>query len=76
MANNPKICPFIKQACVMGNCEIFNTTLKRCNISVLPYNIYRLCEALKTASGNPDEQSAVPFVKGQDLDQKLMGLRV
>ena len=76
MANNPKICPFIKQACVMDKCEIFNETLNRCNISVLPYNIYRLSEALKNSSGNSDDQTALLFGRNPDLDQKPTGLRI
>jgi hypothetical protein len=75
MADNPKICPFIRQACAKGKCEIYNETLKRCNVSVLPYNIYRLSEALKARSENPEEQS--PFMLGKDLDlsQHLTGLK-
>ena len=76
MANNPKICPFIKQACAMDKCEIFNETLNRCNISVLPYNIYRLSEALKNSFGNSDDQSTLLFGKNSDLDQKSTGLRI
>ena len=72
MANSAKICPFIKQACIVGNCEIFNTTLNRCNISVLPYNIYRLTEALRSSPASPSDQ---PFLFGKilDMDQKPIG---
>jgi hypothetical protein len=74
MANNPKICPFIKQVCAKGLCEIFNETLNRCNISVLPYNIYRLSEALKSYSGNPDGQSLPMFGNKLDAGQQPTGL--
>ena len=75
MVNNLKICPFIKQACVTGKCEIYNETLKRCNISVLPYNIYRLSMALKAHSENPEEQSPLMIGKDLDLSQQLTGLK-
>ena len=75
MVNNLKICPFIKQACVTGKCEIYNETLKRCNISVLPYNIYRLSMALKAQSENPEEQSPLMFGKNLYLSQQLTGLK-
>jgi hypothetical protein len=76
MVNNLKICPFIKQACVVGKCEIYNETLKRCNISVLPYNIYRLSMALAAHSESPEEQSPVMFGKNLDLSQPVAGLKV
>jgi hypothetical protein len=76
MADNLKICPFIKQACAKGKCEIYNETLKRCNVSVLPYNIYRLSMALEAHSENPEEQSALMFGKDLDLTQQLTGLKV
>jgi hypothetical protein len=60
----------------MGNCEIFNETLNRCNISVLPYNIYRLSEELKRSSEKSDDQSALVFGKSRDLDQKPRGLGI
>ena len=76
MADNLKICPFIKQACAKGKCEIYNETLKRCNVSVLPYNIYRLSMALEAHSENPEEQSALMFGKDLDLTEQLTGLKV
>jgi hypothetical protein len=75
MAYNLKICPFIKQARAKGKCEIYNETLKRCDVSVLPYNIYRLSEALKGCSGNPEDQSPLMFGKDLDLTQQLTGLK-
>jgi hypothetical protein len=75
MADNLRICPFIKQACVKGKCEIYNETLKRCNVSVLPYNIYRLSMALEAHSENPEEQSPLMFGKDLDLTQQLTGLK-
>ena len=75
MANSDSmVCPFIKQLCAKGKCEIFNETLNRCNISVLPYNIYRLTEALKRSSGNSDDQSLSIFGNGQELGQIPTGL--
>ena len=50
MDNNGKICPLVKQACIRERCEFFNTMIKRCEISSLSYNAYRLAETLK---GNP-----------------------
>jgi hypothetical protein len=42
--NKSKICPLIKQYCISGKCNLFNEKLKRCDISLLNYNLYRLFE--------------------------------
>lgn len=42
-----KICPILEgQKCIKGDCEIYNDLINRCNISVIPYNMYRLTEVL------------------------------
>ena len=42
--NKAKICPFLDQNCVKGDCEIYNPILNRCEIGVIAYNLYRLSE--------------------------------
>ena len=51
MDNNGKMCPLVKQACIRERCEFFNGMIKRCEISSLSYNAYRLVETLKGNSG-------------------------
>jgi len=51
MDNNGKMCPLVRQACIRERCEFFNAMIKRCEISALSYNAYRLAETLKGKSG-------------------------
>jgi len=45
MANgNSKYCPLIKQVCIKGQCEFFNDPLKKCQVSVLSYNVFRMAD--------------------------------
>ena len=41
-----KTCPLLDGKCIQGDCEIYNDLINRCNISVIPYNMYRLTEVL------------------------------
>lgn len=53
MANgDPKYCPLIRQGCIKNQCEFFHEVLKKCEISLLSYNTYRLA-----ASTKPNAQS-------------------
>ena len=61
MANNGKVCPFLRQACLKDQCEFFNGMIKRCEISALSYNTYRLAESLKNTSANAKDQSRLTF---------------
>jgi hypothetical protein len=61
MANNEKFCPLIKQACINNQCEFFNDLIKRCQISVLSYNTYRLAESMKDKPGNKKDQTSLTF---------------
>ena len=45
--NKAKMCPFLDQHCVKGDCEIYNTILNRCEIGIIAYNLYRLSEVEK-----------------------------
>ena len=46
-SEDAKICPLLDgQKCIKGDCEIYNDLINRCNISVIPYNMYRLTEVL------------------------------
>ena len=56
MNNNEKYCPFVRQACLTAQCEIYNEVIKRCQISVLSYNTYRLTEALKDKGAQVKEK--------------------
>ena len=51
MNNEQKYCPFVKQACITNQCEIYNDLIKRCHIPSLSYNIYRLAEAMSDRVG-------------------------
>ena len=58
MNKKQKFCPFVKQACIANQCELYNELLNRCEIPVLAYNTYRLSEAIKnTAQGGSKEKS-------------------
>jgi len=46
-----KFCPLVKKPCVKEQCEFFHDTLKRCQISVISYNVFRLTESKSSKSG-------------------------
>lgn len=46
-----KFCPLVKKPCAKEQCEFFHDTLKRCQISVISYNIFRLTEPKSSKSG-------------------------
>lgn len=60
MDNNQKICPLIRQACLKDQCEFYNGMIKRCEVSSLSYNAYRLVEALKGKTGAQKGQVSSP----------------
>lgn len=41
-----KQCPFIEQACLKGDCEIYNERLNRCEIGLIAYNLYLLSDSM------------------------------
>jgi hypothetical protein len=45
--NSTKTCPFLDQQCLRTGCQTYNEILNECNISVLPYNLFRLGEVVK-----------------------------
>jgi hypothetical protein len=40
-------CPFLDENCLKKNCELYNTVLDRCELSLLNYNLYH-CIRIKT----------------------------
>lgn len=66
MDNNQKYCPLIRQACGKDRCEFFNDLIKRCQISVLSYNTYRLAESFKGNVGNRGSQNSQWVRKNPD----------
>jgi hypothetical protein len=42
-----KMCPFLDENCVKGNCEIYNDLLDTCQLGLLNYNIYQLMTVMK-----------------------------
>jgi hypothetical protein len=65
MANNGKVCPLVRQACLKEQCEFFNGMIKRCEVSSLSYNAYRLVETLKGKSGDQKGKGNLPFNQNQ-----------
>jgi hypothetical protein len=46
-----KVCPLIRQVCIKSRCEFFHTALKKCEVSVLSYNVFRLAASTKPNAG-------------------------
>ena len=71
MANgNSKVCPLIRQECIKGRCEFFHTALKKCEVSVISYNAFRLAASMKpsTENGrNPMNANDTGFLKESSL---------
>jgi hypothetical protein len=75
MADNEKYCPLVKQVCIRERCEFFNEFLKRCQVSVLSYNVYRLAESQKAKSNKSSNQQTMVFkdkqLQGSSLDNGI-----
>jgi hypothetical protein len=54
--NSTKICPFLDQQCLRTGCQTYNEILNECNISVLPYNLFRLAEVVKQSLHDQDKK--------------------
>jgi hypothetical protein len=56
--SNVKVCPLVRQQCIKDQCEFFNDALKKCQVSVLSYNFFRLTDARtgKAAARKDKEQ--------------------
>jgi len=65
MADNQKYCPLLRQACIREQCELYHEHLKRCHVSVLSYNVYRLTEGLIPKSGTGKKQETPPLGNNQ-----------
>ena len=71
MADNEKYCPLVKQVCIRDRCEFFNEFLKRCQVSVLSYNVYRLAESQKAKSNKSSNQQTMVFKDKQEQGDSL-----
>jgi hypothetical protein len=71
MADNEKYCPLVKQVCIRERCEFFNEFLKRCQVSVLSYNVYRLAESQKAKSNKSSNQQTMVFKDKQEQGDSL-----
>ncbi|RJR51790.1 MAG: hypothetical protein C4576_03315 [Desulfobacteraceae bacterium] len=69
MADNKKICPLVRQACLESRCNLFNPKLETCEISLIAYNLYRLSNALEKKK--PSKNGAPPVFK-RETDQELL----
>ena len=71
MANgNSKVCPLIRQECIKGRCEFFHTAFKKCEVSVLSYNAFRLAASMKPSAENgrnPTNSNGTDFLKESSL---------
>lgn len=51
-----KVCPLIRQVCIKSRCEFFHAALKKCEVSVLSYNAFRLAASTKPNAGTSKAQ--------------------
>jgi len=40
-------CPFLDENCLKENCELYNTVLDRCELSLLNYNLFQLMTVMR-----------------------------
>ena len=69
-SGDSKVCPLIRQECIKGRCEFFHTALKKCEVSVISYNAFRLAASTKPSAGserNPMNSNGNDFVKDNSL---------
>ena len=70
-------CPFINGPCLKGSCMIYEPKLKRCAISLLAYNLYRLhdIESQRLERDmQSEEQDDAADQPGISINQNLDGL--
>jgi hypothetical protein len=51
-----KVCPLIRQVCIKSRCEFFHAALKKCEVPILSYNLFRLAAATKPNAGTSKAQ--------------------
>jgi hypothetical protein len=49
-----KTCPFLDTPCLKDGCQLYHKEFDRCQIELLPYNLYMLASELK--KNNPDDK--------------------
>lgn len=56
MRNNKavKTCPFLDRPCLGEGCGIYYQQFSKCSVELLPYNIFKLADAMKLS--DPDKQ--------------------
>ena len=62
-SGDSKVCPLIRQECIKGRCEFFHAALKKCEVSVLSYNAFRLAASTKPSPLNSKNQEDPIFGK-------------
>jgi hypothetical protein len=60
---NSKVCPLIRQQCIRDRCEFFHGALKKCEVSVISYNAFRLAASGKSNTGNRKSEQETIFSK-------------
>jgi len=70
-----KVCPLVRQQCIKGQCEFFNDALKKCQVSVLSYNVFRLTDARTGKAAARKDQEQLVFgdrqVPGNPLGEEF-----
>ena len=46
-SDNNKTCPFLDRPCLKDGCQLYHKEFDRCQIELLPYNLYVLSNQLK-----------------------------
>ena len=49
-----KTCPFLDRPCLGEGCGIYYQQFTKCSIEIMPYNIFKLVEAMKLS--DPDNK--------------------
>ena len=66
-----KVCPLVRQQCIKGQCEFFNDALKKCQVSVLSYNVFRLTDARTGRTAARKDQEPLVFGDRQEPGNPL-----
>jgi len=75
MAKKENICPLLKETCLENDCALFNEKLKRCDIGLLTFNLYRFSEAITRLEGMmalPDQDNGAHTFAGGHGDRSRL----
>jgi len=74
MADKTKYCPWIRQVCIKDQCDFFNESVKKCQVSVISYNMFKLSDAFKDKTANGSNKGIGEYEKSKGTEIPFPGM--